>query len=192
MIGQLTGKIAYRGERYLILEVGGVGYKVYVSAEAQRQLGAITPEPLRLWIHQIVREDALDLYGFLEQPELNFFELLISISGIGPKSALGILSLAPPATLERAIAAGDSSYLTRVSGIGKKSAEKIILELRDKLGALASAESSATLAGEAEVIEALQALGYGLREAREALRQIPADLTDTGDKVKAVLKILAK
>jgi Holliday junction DNA helicase RuvA len=192
MIGQLVGTIAYRAERHIILEVGGVGYKVFVSSETQLALGAITPEPVRLWTYLAVREGALDLYGFLEKSELDFFELLLSVSGIGPKSALAILSLAPPATLEKAIVAGDSSYLTKVSGIGRKSAEKIIVELRDKIGSLASTESSEALQGESETIEALVALGYNLRDAREALHQIDDKLTDTGDKVKAALKILGQ
>ena len=189
MIGQLVGVINYRSDRYIILDVNGVGYKVFLSAETLSRLPA---GEICLWTHLVVREDVLDLYGFQEKQELEFFELLIAVSGIGPKSALGILSLAPPAVLEKAIVAGDSSYLTKVSGIGRKSAEKIIVELRDKLGSLAGAETSASLQEEAETIEALQALGYSLREAREALRQVPAELTDTGDKVKAALKLLSK
>ena len=190
MIGQLTGQITCKAERYIILDIAGVGYKVFVSAETLKTLKLGHPGELCLWTHLVVREDVLDLYGFVNKQELEFFELLIAISGIGPKSALGILSLAPPATLEKAIVAGDSSYLTKVSGIGRKSAEKIIVELRDKIGGLESEAES--LESEGDAMEALQSLGYTLRDAREALRQISPEITETGAKVRAALKIIGK
>lgn len=193
MLGKLTGKIDYRGDRFVILDVNGVGYKVFLSAEALKSLtpaSSLQTPPLQLWIYTAVRENAIDLYGFLDRQELEFFELLLSVSGIGPKSALAILSLAPPDVLEKAIAGGDSSYLTKVSGIGKKSAEKIIVELQDKVGSLKGEASS--LKAESEAIEALQSLGYTLREAREALRRVDDKIENTGDKVKAALKFLHK
>jgi len=192
MIGQLTGKIIYQAERYIILDVAGVGYKVFISAETLKTLTAKNDQlsAISFWTHLVVREDVLDLYGFVNKQELEFFELLIAISGIGPKSALGILSLAPPATLEKAIAAGDSSYLTKVSGIGRKSAEKIIVELRDKIGSLETDGDS--LDSEGDAVEALQSLGYTLREAREALKRVDASVADTGDKIKAALKFLSQ
>ena len=192
MIGQLTGKISHKTERFIILDVAGVGYKVFVSTEALKLLTAKSYQlpVVSFWTHLVVREGVLDLYGFVNKQELDFFELLIGISGIGPKSALAILSLAPPATLEKAIAAGDSSYLTKVSGIGRKSAEKIIVELRDKIGSLETGGEN--LDSEGDAVEALQSLGYNLREAREALRQLPAEITDTGAKIKAALKLLSK
>jgi len=192
MIGQLTGRISFRTERFIILDVAGVGYKIFISAETLKTLKADGNKlaTISFWTHLVVREDALDLYGFIDKQELEFFELLIGISGIGPRSALGILSLAPPATLEKAIAAGDSSYLTKVSGIGRKSAEKIIVELRDKIGSLET--SGESLGSEGDAVEALQSLGYSLREAREALRQISAEITETGAKVRAALKIIGK
>lgn len=191
MIGQLTGTIAWRGDKFIILDVSGVGYRVALSLETLKALPRESPIPLRFFTHLAVRENALDLYGFLEKSELDCFELLLSVSGIGPKSALAILSLAPPAVLEKAVVAGDSSYLTKVSGIGRKSAEKIVLELKDKIGSLGD-HTSQSLKGESEAVEALQSLGYTLKEARDALRDIPSDLTDTGDKMKAALKFLSK
>ena len=192
MIGQLTGNIIYQAERYIILDVAGVGYKVFISAETLKTLTAKNDQlsAISFWTHLVVREDVLDLYGFVNKQELEFFELLIAISGIGPKSALGILSLAPPATLEKAIAAGDSSYLTKVSGIGRKSAEKIIVELRDKIGSLETDGDS--LDSEGDAVEALQSLGYTLREAREALKRVDVSAADTGDKIKAALKFLSQ
>lgn len=193
MIGQLTGAISYRGDKFVILDVGGVGYRINVSLETLKRLKSERQE-LKFWTHLVVRENALDLYGFLGREELNFFALLISVSGIGPKSALSILSLAPPATLEKAIGAGDATYLTKVSGIGRKSAEKIVLELKDKLGSITwnSKDESASRRSEAEAVEALQALGYSLREAREALKNVPDSVSDTSDKIKLALKQLGK
>ncbi|MFA5001280.1 MAG: Holliday junction branch migration protein RuvA [Candidatus Paceibacterota bacterium] len=187
MIGQLTGKIARHEGRFVILEVGGVGYKVFVSTETTSQLKSQT-ETVTLLTHLVVREDALDLYGFIDQTELDFFELLIGISGVGPKSALSILSLAPPETLRKAISSNNTSYLTQVSGIGRKIAEKIVLELRDKIGTLEDGNNS--LDQEAEAIMAMEALGYSTREAREALKKIPNEITDTGEKIKEALKKL--
>jgi Holliday junction DNA helicase RuvA len=187
MIGQLTGKTVRHEARFVILDVSGVGYKIFTSTETASQLKN-SPSPVTILTHLVVREDALDLYGFIDKAEQEFFELLIGISGVGPKSALSILSLAPPETLRKAISSNNTSYLTQVSGIGRKIAEKIVLELRDKIGALES--DSDSLDQEAEAIMAMEALGYSAREAREALRQIPAEVTDTGDKIKLALKQL--
>src|SRR3989344_9682734 len=131
MIAFIEGKIELRGEKFAIIAAGGVGYKIFAGVETLRKV----PEKgqnVRLWTHQYVREDALELYGFLTFVELELFETLISISGIGPKSGLGIMAIAPVDTLKKAIASGDTSYLTKVSGIGRKTAEKVILELREK------------------------------------------------------------
>ncbi len=189
MIGQLTGIVARRDQKSVILDVSGVGYKLWVSLETLKGIKA--DDKLTLQTYLAVRENALDLYGFANARELQFFELLLSVSGIGPKSALAILSLAPPEVLEKAIVSGDSAYLTKVSGVGKKSAEKIVLELKDKLGAL-EGYGNGELQTEAEAVEALQALGYSLAEARQALKNLPADITDTGERVKHALKYLGK
>lgn len=191
MIAQLEGEVVHAGERYVILDVGGVGYRVYVSTETRAKISGLR-ESVRLWTHLAVREDALDLYGFSTKSELDTFELLISVSGVGPKSALGILSLAPPEVLHKAIAGGDSTYLTRVSGIGRKIAEKIVLELKDKLSTLDTHSGSEELTQEADTLEALKSLGYSLREAREALRSVPPTITDTGEKIKEALRVLGK
>lgn len=189
MIGQLTGKISHSDNRSIILDVNGVGYKVFVSTDTLGQIKS-NKSLLTFWTHLVVREDVLDLYGFLTKNEIDFFELLISISGVGPRGALSILSLAPPDTLKRAISSGNTSYLTQVSGIGRKIAEKIVLELRDKVGAIESEEGD--LNQEAETVLALESLGYSNKEAREALRKIPANITDTSEQVKEVLKQLGQ
>ena len=133
MIAQLTGIVAHRDKSSIILDVKGVGYRIFVSSGTLEQLHRQKEGSVSFFTHLSVRENALDLYGFLEQEELHFFEMLISISGIGPKSALGILSIADVETLKQAISSGDSSYLTKVSGIGTKIAKKIVLELNDTI-----------------------------------------------------------
>jgi holliday junction DNA helicase RuvA len=128
----------------------------------------------------------------LEQEELNFFELLISIPGIGPKSALAILSVVDPETLKKAVSSGDSSYLTKVSGIGKKNAEKIVLELKDKIGAIVGNADNKIMRDEMETLEALQALGYSIHHAREALKKVPEEIKGTNNRLKETLKLLGK
>lgn len=187
MIGQLTGKVVRHEARFVILDVSGVGYKIFTSTETAQALKKTT-EPVTVLTHLVVREDVLDLYGFSDRDEQDFFELLISISGVGPKSALSILSLAPPETLRKAISSGNTSYLTQVSGIGRKIAEKIVLELRDKIGTLESEGEG--LEQEAEAIMAMEALGYSAREAREALKNVSSEVIDTGAKIKEALKSL--
>jgi Holliday junction DNA helicase RuvA len=188
MIAQLTGEVAWKDGRGIVLNVHGVGYRVHIVKEYLEKLKV--GGEISLLTYLAVRENALDLYGFENTEALDYFELLITVPGIGPKSALAVLSLAGPDVLRRAILADDTTYLTRVSGIGRKSAEKIIVTLKDKLGRLDNGESG-LLADEVEALEALQALGYTLGQAREALKKIPpATASDTGEKVRAALKIL--
>ncbi|MBX4189591.1 Holliday junction branch migration protein RuvA [Candidatus Parcubacteria bacterium] len=133
----------------------------------------------------------MDLFGFLDKENLDLFELLIGISGIGPKTALGILNVATPSLLRQAVASDDTSYLTKVSGIGKKNAEKIVLELRDKL-VVTSEDRQVNLRGESDVLAALLSLGYNERDAREVLKRIPKDLSGTSERVRAALKLLSE
>lgn len=186
MIAQLTGTVVLTGGSHFILEVGGIGYKVYATLETIRQVAG--KDALTIYTHQVVREDALDLYGFLDPSEVSFFELLITIPGIGPKTALSVLNVAPVETLRRAAAAQDSSYLTKVSGIGKKTADKIILELKDKFGSVEVPISGATQE-ELEALEGLQALGYSLKEAREALKEIEGGTAE--ERIKQALQKLS-
>ncbi len=185
MIGSLKGKILLKTEKFLILETTGVGYKVNVSSDTLSKVKK-TGDEIMLWIHTHVREDVLDLYGFLERQELEFFEMLISVSGIGPKGALTILGITSIETLRKAIGTGDTSYLTKISGIGKKTAEKIVIELRDKIS---EEKSGTSLQGELDALEALKSLGYSQNEAREALKKVFPN-TDTNAKIREALKIL--
>lgn len=192
MIAHLSGSIIFAGDKYIVIDVAGVGYKVRVSVDTLQALQKNADKKASLWIYTVVREDTLDLYGFEHQNELDFFEMLISVSGIGPKSALGILNVAPVEHLKEAIVMGDTGALTKVSGIGSKSAQKIILELREKLGGDESITGETMLGGERDAIEGLVALGYAERAAREALKKVPAEITGTGARIKDALKQLGK
>ncbi len=188
MISKLEGSVSYKNDRFSVINVGGVGYKVYASPFT---LGVLKEgSEVRLWTHLSVKETALELYGFERKEELDFFELLITVSGIGPKSALAILSVSTIESIRRGVVEGDISYLTKVSGIGKKIAEKIMIELKDKLGA--GEDYGSTVQEEVEVIEALKALGYSHDEARKALKDIPQEISGTGERVKYALKNLGK
>lgn len=187
MIGSIRGKIILKSDKSVVVETGGVGYKIEVAPYLLSEIAIKENEEVFLFIHTHVREDALSLYGFKDKEDLRFFEMLIGISGIGPKGALNILSIAPVKTLIQAISSGDLAYLTKVSGIGRKTAEKILLELKDKF--TDSDMSSSSLRSETDVLEALKALGYSQYEARETLKDIPANL-DINSKIKEALKIL--
>lgn len=192
MIATLSGLLAARGEKYAIIEVAGVGYQVFLTADAIMKLPKLGGS-LKLFTHQHVREDALDLYGFWHPAELETFELLIGISGIGPKSALGILGVTALDQLRRAIAAGDVGYLTKVSGIGRKTAEKIVLELKEKMagrGVLTADHPG--LRDEADALDALISLGYSRDEARRALAGVRDDSLPLGQRVSQALKHLGK
>lgn len=233
MISHLEGTIALSGDKFIVLDVHGVGYKIHTTNENVRQaakdtLPTSTPHPLgeppskevgrkspeslppplfrgegwggvvRFFTYLAVRENALDLYGFLTRQELRFFELLITVSGIGPKTALGIVNTAPVETLISGIASGDASYLSKVSGIGAKNAKKIVLELKDKIIGMAredetgeSNSSNSIFREESEVLEALQALGYALKDARDALAQVSDKAEKTvQEKIREALRVL--
>jgi len=189
MISSIKGKIIHVTEKFLVVDVNDVGYKLYVSTEIIAS-SKVNMEA-SFWTYLAVRENSLDLYGFSNIDELSFFELLLDVSGIGPKSALSILTVAPLDTLKKAIATGDMSYLNKVSGIGKKTAEKIIVELRDKLKEYKDENGEqGSLREEGDILEALKSLGYGHNEARDALKQVPSSVEGTNARIKQALRIL--
>ncbi len=194
MISYIKGKISYIGENSLELIVNDIGYKVFVAGEilSKVKIGQET----EIYTHQHVREDALDLFGFDSRDKLNLFEKLINVSGIGPKTALGVLALATIEEIESAIIRGDASILTKVSGIGKKTAERIVLELKNKFSSKGRAgntgESLKYQSEDADVLDALVGLGYPLDQARQALRQLDEKIKGSEEKIKACLKILSK
>ncbi len=186
MISQLRGTIVHKDLRMAVIDVGGVGYRITCAPSTLNALPNDTEA--RLWTYLAVRENALDLYGFLTKEDLDLFELLITVSGIGPKTAIGILSVVMPETVRMAISSGDSTYLTKVSGVGKKVAEKIVLELKGKFDGIGT--DGLHTQKDSDAIEALKALGYSHAEARDALHKIPHDIDNASEKVKHALKIL--
>ena len=188
MISRISGTIVENDGKSVVIETGGIGYRVFCIP---RDIAKLRKGEHMLHTYQHVRENAIELYGFLSREEERMFEILITISGIGPKGALGILSAAPVDVLQRSIVAEDSSILTRISGIGKKTAEKIILELKDKFGTEWSMLDGNVLE-ESEVVEALMGLGYSRDEVLGVLKAIPKEAGTTEEKMKEALKILGK
>jgi Holliday junction DNA helicase RuvA len=182
MIAYLKGKIIKQEDKSVILDVNGVGYKVYCNPTSLRSAGQVPEETLEIsfFIHTVVREDALELFGFFDETSLKLFEKLINISGIGPRSALAIVNVGTIESLTEAINKGDLGYLTAVSGIGKKTAEKIVLELRGQVSDLVMNDESN------EVVQALKSMGYTERDAQMAAKA--ATGATTGEKIKSALK----
>ncbi len=190
MIAFLEGKIEIARSGWVVLNVGGVGYRVSVGPELLSKLheGA----QVRLYTYAQYREDSASLYGFETTNELDFFELLISVSGIGPKAAMGILSAASVEKVRASIVKQDPSLLSSVSGIGKKTAEKVVIELKNKVGSTASIFDSATSEKVEDVYEALLGLGFKPLEAREALGTMPEDCASAESQLKYCLSELKK
>lgn len=189
MIRFLKGTILDHDGKSFVLEANGIGYEIWSTPEI---LGKTkSGKEFQVWTAHIVREDSEDLYGFLEKSDLRFFELLLGVSGIGPKSALSIMSLAPTESIIQAIRSGQSSYLTSVSGIGKKTAEKILLELGDKIGIIESSKGD-DFAGN-DVLSALESLGYRAHDIRSILGTINMhDGRGTEAYLKEALKLLGE
>lgn len=188
MISLLKGTIESETDKYVILDVNSVGYKVHISGNTFKNLPK-KGEKIKLYTYLYVRENAMDLYGFLNPEELEIFELLISIPGIGPKGALSVLTVVSIETLKKAIANEESAVLTKVSGIGKKMAEKIVLELKSKIGEEFAGKE---VSEDSETIDALMSLGYKLRDAREVLKKVPKEAEGVENRVREALKLLGK
>jgi Holliday junction DNA helicase RuvA len=192
MISSLEGKVIIKTEKYIILEVGSIGYKVFCGEKTLSKIPQIGGS-VKLCTYLSVKETAWDLFGFLTLAELELFELLIQISGIGPKTAAGILSGASVEDLQEAIVLGDETILARVSGIGKKVAQKIVIELKSKIKKLSKGSGDKfSVADEIEIIDALVVLGYKISEAREAIKQVPADVKGVENRVREALRGLGK
>jgi Holliday junction DNA helicase RuvA len=194
VIGRLTGVLLEKNPPQLLVDVNGVGYEVEVPMSTFYNLPA-TGERVTLHTHFVVREDAQLLYGFATERERTTFRQLLKVNGIGAKSALGILSGLSVEDLAQAITLQEASLLTRIPGIGKKTAERLLLELKDKLGFEASlsagASGGAAPNGGHDTLNALLALGYNEREALAAVKQLPADVT-VSDGIRQALKILSR
>jgi len=177
MIARLHGTVESISKDAVVVCVGGVGFRVHPSAAARTRLDGIG-KPVELFTHLHVRENELALYGFASEEELTLFELLLGVSGVGPKVALAVLASGPPDMLRAAIANEQTEVLTRVPGVGTRTAKAIILHLKDKVGAgLAPAAVTCLTDADAELIAALTGLGYSVVEAQAALASLPRDPT---------------
>jgi Holliday junction DNA helicase RuvA len=189
MIHGVRGKLIARGDNFLVVGTGSVDLKISVSGRTLGWAGSPGGE-IRLFTHFHIREDAMELYGFPSEDELEFFELLISVSGVGPRSGLSIIDVAPLEELSAAIHEGRPDLLTKASGIGRKTAERIIVELRGKVASVRSGEVVLQMDTDADLVEALSNLGYRREEAREALARIPRDVTGVEARLKEALRLL--
>lgn len=199
MIAFVKGELAVVEEDRVIVETGGIGYNIFVSSSTITQLPA-EGEQVRFYTHMNVKEDAMQLYGFLTRDELKVFRLIIGVSGIGPKGGLGILSQLTPDALRFAVASNDVKAISAAPGIGKKTAEKLILELKDKLSIEdvlhheeVQSQASTGLGQEvqSDAVQALVTLGYGSAEALKAVRQVDVGENATVEEIlKKALKYL--
>jgi Holliday junction DNA helicase RuvA len=191
MIATLEGRIVAKGENYVIIDVGGVGFKVYIPSSLLGRLGG-TGQEVSLFTHMHVRENEIALYGCSTPDELALFELLLGVSGIGPRVALNVVSMMSPEALREAIARGDAAMLTRIPGVGKKTAERVMLDLKDKLGVVLEFVSYPALThADAEVISALTSLGYSIAEAQAALRSLPPEDLPLEGRIRLALQYFA-
>ncbi len=198
MIGKLTGHFGGNTpDGSVIIDVHGVGYSVRVSAALVNALAIhseASSDPTSLFIHTNVREDAIELYGFLTESDMIFFRQLTSVGGVGSKTAMGIMNLADTPTLKRSIARGDTVSLTKVIGIGKKSAERIVVELKDKMNV--EGDAAGQQDGDYEVVEALLSLGYSAQDARRAVKEqgvtsLSTANTTVSEKITRALQLLS-
>jgi Holliday junction DNA helicase RuvA len=191
MIGRLTGVIAEKSPPLVLIDVNGVGYELDVPMSSFYNLPGLG-ERATLLTHFVVREDAQQLFGFLTNAERNAFRQLIRISGVGPRTALSILSGLSVAELTQAIAQQQAGRLVKVPGIGKKTAERLLLELKGKLGPELAAPGAVLMNdNQSDIVQALQALGYNEREAATALKALPPDV-GVSEGIKLALKALSR
>lgn len=199
MLYNLKGTLTVTDVNFIVVECGGVGFKCFTTLNTVKEIGKIG-DTVNVFTYLAVREDAMDLYGFASLAELDAFKLLITVSGIGPKAAVSILSELSPDRLAVCIASGDAKAITKAQGVGKKTAERVVLELKDKMGAIAigntsdavsSAASVASNSDSAEAVEALVALGYSQSDAAVVVGAMDKSLS-VDEMIRLGLKQLAK
>lgn len=201
MFSYLKGYLTQKGQNFAVIEVSGIGFKVYTSATTLQSISASEENsPVTFYTYLYIKEGIMDLYGFSSQEELNMFELLISVSGVGAKGAIAILSSLTPSKLAVSLVTNDVASIKKASGIGPKTAQRIILELKDKIKneeliaspQEKSADEAEFIANDArsEAVSALMVLGYSKFEAERAVAKASPDLTDTEEIIKSALKAL--
>src|ERR1035437_6149863 len=191
MIALLNGKVELLQRPFAIIDVNGVGYKVLLpdSVYSKLTLG----EKTRIFTYTYVREDALDLFGFLEADDLKLFENLLTVSGVGPKTALNIFSFGGRKDIIEAIIKGDVEFFTSVPRLGTKNAQKIIIELKSKMGSSVDLDLSGNdLLENAEVVQALKNFGFSVQEAQKAVREVKKDGITTEERIRLALKNLGR
>ena len=186
MIAYLKGTVLEKGKDYAIILCGDIGYRVNLHARTLESF--IKGEPVAIFTHQVIREDSHDLFGFATQRELEFFWRLTAVSGVGPKMAMHLLAIGLIDTLSRAIDKGDVDFLSSAQGVGKKTAQRVVLELKGKL---VDDDETSEPETEGEVVSALENLGYPRSKAREAVKTLSPDAS-TQEKIRAALKVLAR
>ena len=190
MIASLRGQLEAIDDEHVGIDVGGVGYLVHVAGRTREKLPPIG-QTVALYTRMIVRENDVSLYGFGSREESDLFATLMTSSGVGPRTAMAALAAFAPETLRSAIARGDADALTRIPGVGRKTAQRLVLELKDKMGgAFAALPSPNLTAGDADVINALTALGYSVVEAQTALGAVPTDAHELDQRILAALRFL--
>lgn len=188
MIEYIKGKVIDKDERGVVVYVGGIGYRIFLNAKSLSRV--ITGEQIEINTYMAVKEDSQELYGFMEKEELEFFKMLISVSGIGPRTALNFLTISSVPEIKKAIASEDPAMLTVVPGIGKKTAERVIVELKEKVEMIGFAKrGKKEKASHADAVQALVQLGYGQSDARRVLMEIN-DKIPLENKIKEALKKL--
>ncbi|MBR2134403.1 MAG: Holliday junction branch migration protein RuvA [Eubacterium sp.] len=199
MLYNIKGTLTVTDVNFIVVECGGVGFKCYSTLNTIKTIGK-TGSEVNVYTYLAVREDAMDLYGFASLAELEAFKLLITVSGIGPKAAVAILSELTPDKLALCIASGDSKSITRAQGVGKKTAERVVLELKDKMGSIAAGDTASVISGAAsvadssntaEAVEALVALGYSQSDAAVAVGAMDKSLS-VDEMIRLGLKQLAR
>ena len=197
MFAYIKGTLEIKGINYVVIENNGIGYKIYMSSKSIGTIGNVG-ESVKVHTHYHVREDDISLYGFTTDEELRMFEILINVSGVGVKSALTMLSDITPASFAMAVISDDVTRLTKVPGVGKKTAQRLILELKDKLksenisGEDAIEEYVKETKVDNDAITALQVLGYSKKEIEQALEKINTKDLSTEETIKMALKYLGK
>jgi len=198
MFAYIKGNLEEKASNYVVIDIGGIGYKIFMSETGIQNIGE-TNNLVKVHTYYYVREDNISLYGFLSNEELKMFELLLSVSGIGAKSATAMLSNINPSSFALAVISNDIPKLTKIPGIGTKSAQRIVLELKDKLKTEQAIEKTSETKMEiekenisSEAIDALQILGYNKKEIDKALEKIDATNLSVEDTIKLALKNLSK
>lgn len=192
MIAYIEGKILNKGKDFVVIKTAGVGYKVFVNTSLLSELGS--GQDVELFIYHHITEQSSLLFGLKNPDEQEFFELILSVSGIGPKTALNVMAAASITEIKASISRGEPDLLNKVSGIGPKTAERVVLELRNKVDYIESGIEGESGPGNVsgDEIDALIALGYSMTQARDALRSVDSSIENSGERIKEALRSLNK